>query len=234
MSGRWVRLSRAAWLAAGAHAVAGIAMLTILSRGLETTPSLQDRVRFISEHTALWTAGWLTWNAATLSLLYFCVAFKTAHSAEQDEAPLAFAVALCAAAVACDLGAESVFMSALPQLARPALAELSLGPPGAETARFLLWHRSAVMLTGYVANGLYTLTTLLVVGTTRRAYPALAVTAGVATGAAGIALSGAALADSVPGMFWANVVLVPSLLLWLVAVAQDAGRRARVGETARA
>lgn len=233
MSACWVRLSRAAWLAAGAHVVAGLAMLLVLRHGLETAPSLEARIRFIAEHQALWTAGWLTWNAAALSILYFCVAFAAAHSADRERPPLWFAVALCAAAVACDLGAESIFMGVLADLARPSLDELSRGAPGA-ASRFLLWQRSAVMLTGYVANGLYSGAILVLWWITRSAYGPLAVAAGLALCLAGFALSAAALVSSVAGMFWANVVLLPSLVVWLVAVARDASRRAGADDTARA
>lgn len=219
MSGRWLRLRRAAWLAAATHAVAGLALLLVLRHGLDTNPSLEARARFVAEHGAQWTSAWLTWNAAALSILYFCVAFAAAHWSEHDTTTLALAVAVCTAAVACDLAAESILMGLLPGLT-------------SDAAGFLLWSRSAVLLTGYVANGLYTLATLLLVWATRRAHPPLAVAAGLATAAAGVALSAAALAGSVAGMFWSNAVLLPSLLVWLAAVARHASRRARAGEAA--
>jgi len=80
-------------------------------------------------------------------------------------------------------------------------------------------HRVAVMLSGYVANGLYSVTALILVWGARHAYPAWVSTIGLAVGVFGIALSVAALLDSVGGMFWTNVFLVPCLLLWLAAVA---------------
>lgn len=159
------------------------------------------------------------------------MAFAAAHWAEHDTTALALAVAVCTAAVACDLAAESILMGVVVDLARPTLDELSRAAPGAGS-RFLLWQRSAVTLTGYVANGLYTLATLLLVWTTRRAHPPLAVAAGLATVAAGVVLSAAALAGSVAGMFWSNALLLPSLLVWLAAVASYASRRARAGEAA--
>jgi hypothetical protein len=221
----WSRLRRAAWLAAAAHAAAGVVMLLVLGRGLETAPNLESRLRFIAENSPAWTAGWLVWNAAALSILYYCVCFAAAH-AERGE--VTFAVALCSAAVACDLAAQSVFMGVLPQLARPALDEVLGGGAGRDAALFLLWHRGAVALTGYVANGLYTCATLLLCWTTRREYPPATVAAGLLTCAGGVALSVAALAESVAGMFWANVLLMPSLIGWLLAVGREAARRARL------
>lgn len=217
MSERWVGLSRAAWLATATHLAAGLAMLLVLRQGLETNPSLEARGRFIADHTALWTAAWLTWNAAALSILYFCVAFAGAHKTEANQTTLAFAVALCTAGMACDLSAESIEMGMLPGLA-------------GDTGRFLLWHRSAVLLTGYVANGLYTAAILVLWWITRSAYGRLEVAVGLLLCLAGLALSCAALAGSVSGMFWSNAVLLPSLLVWLAAVARDASRRARAGQ----
>ncbi len=216
----WSRLGRAAWLAAAAHAAAGLVMLLVLGRGLETAPNLESRLRFLAENEAAWTAGWLVWNAAALSILYYCVCFAAAHA---ESGPMAFAVALCCAAVACDLAAQSAFMGVLPQLARPALDEVLGGGAGNDAALFLLWHRSAVVLTGYVANGLYTCATLVLCWTTRRAYPPVTVAAGLVT-CGGVALSAAAFAESVPGMYWANVVLLPGLIVWLVQVGRKAAR----------
>jgi hypothetical protein len=84
---------------------------------------------------------------------------------------------------------------------------------------FLTLHRLAVMLSGYLANGLYSVTAMILAWTARRAYPTWISLTGVAVGVFGIALSAAALLDSAAGMFWTNVLLVPALLLWLVAVA---------------
>jgi len=43
--------------------------------------------------------------------------------------------------------------------------------------------------------------------------------AGVAVALFGLMLSGAALLDSVSGMFWTNALLIPSILIWLAGVA---------------
>jgi hypothetical protein len=87
---------------------------------------------------------------------------------------------------------------------------------------FLIVHRLAVLLSGYLANGLYSLSVLILAWATRRAYPVWVWLAGVGTGCAGFMLSVAALKDSAAGMFWTNVLLVPLLLLWLAGVARFA------------
>ena len=84
---------------------------------------------------------------------------------------------------------------------------------------FLTLHRVAVMLSGFVANGLYSTTALILTWGAREAYPAQVSIIGIAVGIFGIALSVAALVDSVAGMFWANVFLLPAILLWLAAIA---------------
>jgi hypothetical protein len=210
----WSRLARAAWIAVATHALAGLAMLLVLRQGLETNPDLDARLRFVAEHRAAWIGAWLVWNAAAVSILYFCVAFAAAHRGDAHHAGLSFGVALCGAAIACDLGAESILMGLLPYLA-------------ADRGTFVVWERAAILLTGYVANGLYTGAILTLVVASRRAYAVHATAVGLLMAAAGIALSAAALLGSVSGMFWTNAVLLPSLLLWLALVARDAAQRER-------
>src|SRR5262249_39453844 len=118
-----------------------------------------------------------------------------------------------------------VEMGVLPGLAAQALAEPAQAAGSGSAALFLAFHRAAVMATGYVANGLYSLAALLLVWSTRLAYPRWVVGAGLVVAGSGLLLSATALADSVRGMVWAHVVLIPSLLLWQVGVALRATRR---------
>ena len=211
----WSRLSRAAWLALAVHLVAGLAMALILRRGLETNADLTDRLRFVAGSRVLWTGGWICWTVAALTILNFYARFAAAHrSRGVSPAPLLAAVWLTVAAVAADWTAQGMEVLVLPGLAR-----------AADAAGFLAWHRSAVLLTGFLANGLYTLSALLLVWATRSRYSRWIPIAGFGVVAGGTALSGAAWADSVAGMLWANVALVPSLLLWLAGVAAAAARR---------
>jgi hypothetical protein len=192
-------LRRAAAIAFCAHLVAGLSMAFVLRHGLETTPELQDRLAFLVNHRVLWTLGWFAWTIAALAILYFYFVFAAAHQSKSH-----FAVYLTVAALGPDLAAQAIEVGVLPNAA-PDL--------------FLTLHRVAVMLSGYVANGLYSATALILVWGARHAYPAWVSIIGLAVGVFGIALSVAALLDSVEGMFWTNVFLVPSLLLWLAAVA---------------
>src|SRR6185436_8436742 len=159
-----------------------------------------DRMAVILNHRILWTAAWLTWTAAAPAILYFYAAFTDAHPASPR-----IAVYFTIAALAPDLGAQAIQIGVLPGITSPEM--------------FLTLSRTATMLSGYLANGLYSLTALMLVWGSRRAYPEWVSVAGFAVAVAGFALSLAVLMGSVPGMFWTNVVLVPALLVWLAAVA---------------
>ena len=209
------RLSRAAWLALGVHVVAGAAMLLVLRRGLSTNPEIQDRMRFVAENAAAWRGAWATWNLAALSIVYFFLCFARFHASGEPVAGRCRAAAwMAAAAVVLDLSAEAVMMFALPVAARA-------GDP----ASFVLLDRRAVLLTGFAANALYTLATVVAAVATRGSYPAWTSSAGALIGVVGALLSLSALAASVAGMFWTNAFLVPLLSVWLLGVALNARRR---------
>jgi len=113
-----------------------------------------------------------------------------------------------------DLSAEAIETLRLPALAA-----------GGDPGPFLRAHRLAVLLSGFGANGLYTLVVLILATVTRAHYPrAVGATAGV-VGVSGIALSVAAWSGSVAGMVWSNDVLVPALLVWWTGIGRDARAR---------
>jgi len=192
------RLRRAAIVAFIVHLLAGGSMALILRRGLDTNPDFQDRLSFLINHRAIWTLGWLTWTAAALAILYFYAVFAAEHRVR-------FAVLLTVAAIAPDLSAQAIEVGVLP------------GLPSREL--FLALHRVAVVMSGGVANGLYSATALILACSARNAYPSWIWMMGVAVGFFGFMLSFAALVDSVSGMFWTNVLLVPAILIWLAGVA---------------
>jgi hypothetical protein len=201
------RLRSAAVFAFWIHLIAGVAMALALGRGLETNPNLQDRLNFIVHQRALWIGGWLTWTAAAIAILYFYNIFSSAHRLGRP------AVLLAAAGIAADLSGQAIEIGVLPGLAARILA-LNAG-----IHQFITFHRTAVMMSGCIGNGMYSLSALILAWSTRRAYSIWVCSAGLATGCFGLALSIAALMDSVSGMFWTNVFLVPCILLWLAGVA---------------
>jgi hypothetical protein len=140
-----------------------------------------------------------------------------------------FAVYVTAAAVALDLAAEGIEMSVVPELAPRAMTQQLVSDPDQSALQaFNTWHRAAVMLTGFAANGLYTLSAVILASCGRGLFPrwtSFAV-AGVALG--GFLLSLAALLDWVTGMVLANVLLLPALLLWKLGVWQTAVKHSRI------
>ena len=219
----WQRLSRAAWLAFTVHLLAAVAMALILRHGLETNADLTGRLRFVAEHRLSWTAGWLSWTVAAVTILNFYVRFAAAHrSRGVAPAPLRTAVLLTIVAVAVDWTAQAFEIFVLPGLARSANA-----------SGFLAWHRAAVVLTGFLANALYTLSALLLVWASRSAYPRWIQLAGLGVLAGGRLLSAAAWGDSAAGMLFANIVLAPCLLVWLAGVAVNSLRNELAAGTAR-
>src|SRR5262245_6023801 len=198
---------RAALIAFSLHLVAAFAMLFVLRHGLETTPRLHDRLAFLVNHRPSWTLAWLAWTAAALAILHFYVMFANAYRFASR-----FAVHLTVVAVAADLSAQAIEIGVLPSLA------IHVFSRNDSPDLFLTMHRVAVMLSGYLANGLYSATALILVSSARRAYPVWVSSSGFAVGIFGIALSIAALLDSATGMLWTNVFLVPTILLWLAGV----------------
>lgn len=208
------RLSLCAWAALGVHLAAGLSMLLVLRWGLQTNPSLADRLNFVVEERAMWTIGWLTWTAAGASILAFYAAYAKAH--EEDLGALGWA-ALGAAvlAVALDWTAQGIFVFVLPGLAR---AE--------RTASFLLMSRDAVLLTGGAANALYTAAAGLLLWPTRDRYPKWTSRAGLGVVAFGAVLTLASCANSTRWLYASNAGLVPCLSLWLAGTALTSSRRA--------
>ncbi|PYS43578.1 MAG: hypothetical protein DMG14_00395 [Acidobacteria bacterium] len=202
------RLQRAAVLAFCLHLLAGFSMAVVLRRGLETNSDLQDRLAFLVNYRPSWTFAWLTWTAAAIAILYFYVVFADVHRTSSN-----LAILLTVAGLGPDLAAQAIEIGVLPGLASHALST------NAAPELFLTLHRVAVMLSGYLGNGLYSVTAMLLAWSARYAYPAWVSSMGIAVGVFGIALSVAALLDSAAGMFWTNVFLVPSILIWLGGVA---------------
>jgi hypothetical protein len=217
----WKRLSNAAVLALAIHLIAGICMVAILRNGLSTADTFEHRLEYLCQHRLAWTLGWLPWNAAAISILYFYHCFSEAHGTlhQSTKQVLRFAVLLAAAGVPADLSAECMQMTILPELARNVLTHA-----GAQTDLFLTINRISVMLTGYLANALYTLAWAVMLFVTRKEYTAAVQVIGWLAVLGGICLSCACLLDSVPAMFWSTVLLVPALLLWLLAVSIDSHR----------
>lgn len=212
----WRRAERAAWIAIITHLLAGLALLLLLRDGLDTNPDIASRLTYIAQHRLAWIGGWLTWHAASLSIVIFIVLIAAAARTAARSALGRIAVACVIAAFAMDISGQTLLIGFMPSAADPLI----------ESEFILRIHRIAVQLSGYAGNGLYTLATLLIAVQLWRESNALMRLAGTAIGASGISLSIAALLNSADGMYWSNAVLLPAILIWLACVALLVRQRA--------
>lgn len=204
-------LRRIAWCSLVLHALAGLTMLLALQRGLQTNDDLHDRLTWLDENRTLWQLAWLPWPLAAGSMLFLGRAF--AHCI--DELVGGTVAAVFGVAVALDLAAEALLMGVLPEAAAGAARSLDA------LHRFHLLERSAVMITGCAANGLYTVGATMMAWRMRRHVPAWSNAASMVVAVFGFGLSAAALVDSARGMYWTNMFLVPAILLWQLGITRS-------------
>lgn len=119
-----------AYLCAAANLAAAVVLATVLAPGT-TLFEETARAAYVRDHVVGWRAGWSLWVVAAVSLLVF----YRWWAGRVHASPGLFGIAV--AGFAADLVAESVLITVVPE--RPELA------------------RAAFVLTGGVANGLYTL-----------------------------------------------------------------------------
>jgi hypothetical protein len=190
---------RAAFVAAGVHVVAAVAMLLWLQPGLPVAGStVPQGMAYLAEHTVAWWVGWLIWQAADLALLAYYVGLAGRW---WRGAPIRCGVALlgAAAGVGADVGAQAIYMGVAPRLDAQgfAVAEAVVG-----------------VLTGYVANGLYTVAGMLLVWAGARDLPRHLLLLSLPVWGAGVGLSAASLAGSATGQFWSVALLMPAFIVW--------------------
>ena len=189
--------------------------------GLETNPVFFERAKYVADHVGLWRLAWFTWSIAAVAILYFFASFVWAHRESLADPADArrFALLLATVAVAADLAAEAIEIGVLPGWAQRVVADgVTEGGDRSSANNFCALHRTSVMLSGYLANGLYSVSAVILALGTRSRYPRWVWWSGIGVGLSGLTLSGASLLDWVGGMFWSNVFLVPLILVWLAGV----------------
>jgi hypothetical protein len=161
-----------------------------------------DRIAFVREHATLWRAGWFSWHAASVGLVLLVLVLASRF---RGHAPVRAALAgvLAVAGLAADLAAEAIEMGVAPAV---------------EPRDFLLLESIAGVLTGYLANGLYTVAGILVTWAGARELPRAVLALGVPVWGAGLWLSAATLARSASGQLWSTAVLMPLFVLWAALV----------------
>lgn len=189
-----------AWLAVATHLVASAAMLLLLREGLPPA-SDAERIAFIAAHRAGWTAGWLTWQLAVVSLiaLYAVLARRLGGSL-----PLT-ALAIGTAGAAIDIATNVRYIVILPRLSGDA---------------FALLDRELEAMTGYAANGLYTLAFVLFVIAGRVVLPRLANALAIPIAISGFALAIGALLHDARIELISSAILFPLFTLWTILIAR--------------
>ncbi len=191
--------SSIAWLAAATHVVASAAMLFLLRDGL---PGFDEahRLAYLDAHHAAWTFGWMTWQVAVVSLiaLYAVLALRFRGVLSVT------AMAVATAGMAIDIATQMRYIAILPSLRGDA---------------FALFDRELEMLTGYAANGLYTLGFALLVGAGWRAMPRSANALAIPVTISGFALSAAALMRDARLELVTSAILFPLFTLWIAVIA---------------
>ena len=187
---------KVAFLAAVANALAGAVMLFVLRLGLPPR-ALLVRSAFISSHQVVWRLGWFGWSVAAITLLGLFLAFA---SRWRKEAPFlcGLAIVVATAGLAADLGAEG----------------LLAGFTGSTLHDLSLVQSEALLLTGYVGNGLYTVAGILLTAAGRKELTAGLLALGSLVWVAGLWLSAATLLGSTTGEAVSSGILMASFVLW--------------------
>jgi hypothetical protein len=197
------RAARVAYFAATANLVAGLMMALALRKGLPIPGNSFDaRIAFVREHAALWRAGWFSWHAAAVGLVLLMLVLASRF---RGRAPVraALAAVLAVAGLAADLAAEAIAMGV---------------SPAVESRDFLLVESVYGVLTGYLANGLYTAAGILLTWAGARELPRAVLALAVPVWGAGLWLSAASLTHSAVEQLWSTAVLMPLFVLWAALV----------------
>jgi hypothetical protein len=140
-------LTLAAGLSVGLH-LGGLALaVAALRPGTPLVPPA-ERVAYLAERPLGWTLGWAAWMLCALALVAFLAVL--AHVVPEASTVLRTAVMLASAGAAVDLVCDTLYITVLPGLAA-----------GGPTPLFLTVERALGAGGVVVANGLYTIATLL-------------------------------------------------------------------------
>ena len=140
-------LTLTAWLNVGLHLVGLALAIVALRPGTPLVPAA-ERVAYLAERPLAWSMGWAAWMLCALALVAFLAVL--AHVVPESAAVLGPAVMLASAGAAVDLACDTLYIAVLPGLAA-----------GGPTPLFFVVERALGAGGVVVANGLYTVATLL-------------------------------------------------------------------------
>jgi hypothetical protein len=201
-------LTLTAWLNVGLH-LGGLAFaVAALRPGTPLVPAA-ERVAYLAARPLGWSLGWAAWMLCALAL----VAFLAVLAHVVPEAPaLGTAVMLASAGAAVDLVCDTLYITVLPGLAA-----------GGPTPLFLTVERALGAGGVVVANGLYTVATLIATLDLRArpGVPAAVTWLGYATFAGGMLMVAAGFTGDPDHLQLATGAAIVPYMAWTVGVARS-------------
>ncbi|HCU25029.1 MAG TPA: hypothetical protein DF383_08430 [Deltaproteobacteria bacterium] len=206
----------AALLAAVINFLSSLAMLLFLNPALDPKNSLAAKLQYLLARPGAWTGSWILWIFAALSLILLLIHWGTAldHFTEGRSRPwIIFGTLIACLGLIPDTIAEVLYLGTLPDLAKQTLAH---GDIAAISSRFHDWENTALLLTGFLGNGLYCLGGLTLQSFTLKygALPRFCRYFGFVVWICGLALSTAVLFKSSVGMYLLTALTMASFILW--------------------
>lgn len=182
--------------------------------GFPVAGDLEARMAHIASNKLVWQLGWNLWMLAALGLLMFC----TLLSHWVPPSPLRrYGLLLVALGIAPDLSAEVIYAYLIPFVMEQ----------GYGLAHLAVLDKIAMLLTGFLGNGLYNLGGLLltVLLAANRAIPRWVIYSGVVAWLLGIALTVSVALDKTALMEFFTASSMTLSTLWMLAVAHCVFRR---------
>lgn len=224
--GLWApRGKTARWIVLIAMAInlsASLMMATFLAPGTAAGGAIEDRLAYVAANHLLVTAGWYTWEFATLSLVAVFATVLRSLDSPSTAGIRALSFLVLALGAIPDSINNLINAGILPEIA----LEWAATPAG-DPARHLLalefarWDRFTVLLTGALANGLYAAAgwMLMVAAYRTPAFPRWLCHIQWALWSATTAMSLAAVADSTPALVATVAATMASFVVWSAATA---------------
>ncbi|HSS77874.1 MAG TPA: hypothetical protein VLV54_14165 [Thermoanaerobaculia bacterium] len=197
-----------AWANVALHGL-GVAVAWFGMRSGSIAAPLNERMAYIASRPAGWIGGWGLWMICALLLVAFMAVLRGHLPAPDPAADLA--LALSAAGMGVDLLCDVIQIQVLPLAA-------AAGP--GQITPFLLLERLAFTGGTTVANGLYTISVVLMTVGLRRSTPATRF-AGWATGVSGAVMVLSGLVVSPALLLASTGPTIGFFSLWTVLVARD-------------
>ncbi len=211
-------LKNAALLAAVINFLASMAMLFILKPGLTPENGIETRFEYIRTHSSLWTASWLVWIFAAISLIYFLIQWSLILDQITQGRYRGWIVlggVLGCLGMIPDSIAEVLYLGLIPEI-----AQQNLGVTTSELhglwVKLQEWERVAMLLTGFLGNGFYCLGGLILQSFSfkARALPGFCRMSGFVMWIAGLSLSVATLFKNIELVILCTALTMAGFVLW--------------------